>query len=206
MVPKTAENFRALCTKDRGFGFQNSIFHRIIPGTVARHRWRVLYVDNSCCEQVLWHKVVISPLTTALAVGCCPFWWCPLRLTLLAGKSIYGRTFKDENFTLEHVGAGRSWLLSSRVLTRPHVVMCVGTLSMANSGPNTNGSQFFLTLAKTEWLDRKHVVFGHVMEGMAVLNALEVGERLISQCQATELAWFSRQWGQRVASLPRKSR
>ena len=47
---------------------------------------------------------------------------------------------------------------------------------MANSGPNTNGSQFFLTLAKTEWLDNKHVVFGHVMEGMAVLNALEVSD------------------------------
>lgn len=152
VVPKTAENFRCLCTgeKGKGFSYKGTPFHRVIPGFMCQGGDSKYIIIDKFTMKLL--KLLVKGFLFILISG-------ELNICLVirgdgtGSRSIYGTQFPDENFDLKHTGPG--------------------ILSMANRGPNTNGSQFFICTAKTEWLDGKHVVFGKVVEGMDVVKELE---------------------------------
>lgn len=172
VTPKTAANFKALCTGERGRGkfgkplhYKGCPFHRIIPGACPTGA-----VPRRTCQLTQRRPHAISEFmiqggdfTNFDGTG---------------GESIYGKTFKDEvcgAHSLRRVNGA----ISARCAASPlpqnfklkHTVP--GLLSMANAGPNTNGSQFFITTAATPWLNGKHVVFGRVVSGMPLVATME---------------------------------
>ena len=221
VVPRTVENFKTLCTGEKGYGYAGSVFHRVIPEFMIQVRGRArlevaMALRKAPRREVLaarrtllaWPVVAsastpepptggpcslrragpcgvsaLTPLPCALTRVLCRINVAarvhfpvaatrpPLSPTTCAhtfdpsqggdftngdgtgGKSIFGDKFADENFDLKHTGPG--------------------VLSMANAGPNTNGSQFFLCVEPASWLDGRHVVFGHVLEGFEYIKAIE---------------------------------
>lgn len=169
IVPKTAENFKCLCTHEKGYGYQGSTFHRIIPGFVSFSGTKSTDLKNGFGDQQNFSGILAEPSWRETVPSCMAvllktfiyivsvyshlFYFYSFTQHMVVfldpftnqmcqggdftnhngtgGKSIYGGKFNDENFQLKHTGPG--------------------ILSMANSGPNTNGSQFFLCTGKADW-------------------------------------------------------
>ncbi|XP_028852446.1 peptidyl-prolyl cis-trans isomerase C isoform X1 [Denticeps clupeoides] len=146
VVPQTVQNFVALATGEKGYGYKGTKFHRVIKDFLIQGgdftSGDGTGGTTSDIGFILPRRTKASASQPAGHVMC------------FTGRSIYGNTFPDENFMLKHLGPG--WV------------------SMANAGPDTNGSQFFITSARAPWLDGKHVVFGKVLEGMPVVHTIEL--------------------------------
>ncbi|PWZ11507.1 Peptidyl-prolyl cis-trans isomerase CYP20-3, chloroplastic [Zea mays] len=141
VVPKTVDNFRALCTGEKGYGYKGCSFHRIIKDFMIQGG-DFQQNNTGAYRKLILNEVLLNCKNVDVSGA--------ISLVLkLRGSLAYFVAVK-------HVGPG--------------------VLSMANAGPNTNGSQFFICTVKTPWLDNRHVVFGHVLEGMDVVKQLESQE------------------------------
>ncbi|KAG8473616.1 hypothetical protein CXB51_036007 [Gossypium anomalum] len=146
VVPKTAENFRALCTGEKGIGPNTAVplHYKFQSFDHPQHSLTSVSGNQHVIKGCRFHRVIKGFMVQGgdISAG-----------DGTGGESIYGLKFEDENFDMKHERKGM--------------------LSMANAGPNTNGSQFFITTTRTSHLDGKHVVFGKVVKGMGVVRSIE---------------------------------